>query len=100
MHKFIADIFTSLLILLHVIIAIVIVLVIAYKPGIPTIIVAIAAAILYVVIVGFISVVLSMHENLKSILNILEKNTNQSKPVTENVASNVDDRNTRLEPKI
>jgi len=106
MNQFIANIFSTLLKVLHVIVATAIFALIlpvasAVHSGNSYILIyAVVACIVYVVAVGFLSVVLAMHENIASILKIMEKNSNQSKPVAENIASNVVDSNTRLEPKI
>jgi hypothetical protein len=99
MNQFIANIFSTLLKLLHVIVAIAIVGLVVSGVGSGNsyiLIYAVVASIVYVVVVGFLSVVLAMHENIASILKIVEKNENQSIPVLENVLRS----NSRVEPKI
>jgi hypothetical protein len=103
MNKFIADIFSTLLKLLHVLVAIAIVFLVVSGVGSGNsliLIYAVVACVVYVVVVGFLSVVLSMHENIASILKILESNTNQSKPVDDSIVKSVVSSNIRLEPKI
>lgn len=99
MNQFIANIFSTLLKLLHVIVAIAVgfLVVSGVTSGNSFILIyALVACIVYVVVVGFLSVVLSMHENLQKILELLQKNNTQSQPV----ASSTGSENTRLEPKI
>lgn len=100
MNKFIADIFSLILTVLHVIVAIALIFVVTTSASTQVTVGAVIIFVLYVVIIGFISVVLTMNENIANILKILEKNTIQSKQSTENIVGNVVDRNTRLEPKI
>jgi hypothetical protein len=99
MNQFVANIFSTLLKLLHFIVAIAIILLVAsgVNSGNSFILIyALIASIVYVVVIGFLSVVLSIHENIASILNIMQKDGNQSIPVLDNIVNS----NVRVEPKI
>jgi len=82
MNTFFADIFSTLLKLLHILVILGLVIFVgmsnSYSSGPLSLVYAIVLFIVYVVIVGFISVVLSMHENLAAIRKLMEINSAQS----------------------
>lgn len=76
MNQTIADIFGGLLKLLHVIALVVIVAVfVTGAGGADSWLYAIAGSIIYVVVIGFITVVVAMHENICDIERTLAKQT-------------------------
>lgn len=80
MNKLIAEIFSTLLKVLHVLVVVSLILVVAFsliKGNIIAALYAVVSFIVYVVVFGFISVVLAMHENLAAMREILEKDSKQ-----------------------